>query len=301
MTQCVAEKKNGERCTRNAEKGSLTCWQHRVGKTSPSRSPSPKPSKAAVKPPKAPVEKTLKTVKTGASPEAKARKAADVQRVKKRKLAAIETLKRVPTFPAPRLAFFEKQSELLCGQHALNNFFRNTNGVSPRFVSTDRQDYVYQTAGTFDLLSFCRARAVLLAAEMGHEFEAEAAENVACHDGGNYDVNLLHAAAHEAVPHARMSDIVYDSSERIYEHGGHEYVGPALLEAHLRSSLNAGLIVNISAAHYVAVVHVGNDPQSGWVIVDSIGGPPKVSYTAQGVMIAIIARGFVAAFSITLP
>jgi hypothetical protein len=125
--------------------------------------------------------------------------------------------------------------------------------------------------------------------------EENAAENFDCLDEGNYDIYLLQAAARKAAPFAIISDLIYSSSEIVYD----GKVGPESLVRDMERSRKTGLLVNFGGEHYVTVVNIGND--NGWVIVDSLGSRPAVSYTAKGVMSAITARGYEAAFSIAMP
>jgi hypothetical protein len=327
MTICQAFTRNGKgpQCSREAEKGKKFCWQHEGGKASPSKK-SPSRSTSPHRVPQTVSEKKLKAVKpkkvlTQKEQDALRDALENKRRGKEgnaisnmRKQRAREDLQGIERFQARALYFFEAQSEALCGQHSLNNFFGNCaatrdDGRYPDFISTESDDVRVESGGndadTFNLKAFCKLRILELEEEVGFPLEADAEENIECQQGGNYDIQLLHSAVERCSNDAdlHVSDIIYSDSTVEYREplaaGGHVLLtGPELLMFLLQRNTNTGLIVNLSGVHYVAVVNIG-PADEGWVIIDSLKNRPTTSYSASGVFTVITAMGYKAAFSIT--
>jgi hypothetical protein len=196
------------------------------------------------------------------------------------------------------LYFYEGQSALKCGQHALNNLLGNIRKGrldSPLFVSTSRKDgVIIEIKGsrvTFDLHSFCKERAQLFSIELDNALDARAAEAVACFRSGNYDIYLLCNAVQAALgAKVTVSDVVYRKSKKEVDGikiKAHDYL--LNLMDH-----KSGLIVNLKASHYVCVVYI----YGMWTIIDSIKNKVMEFENAEDALDYLEEKKFSAAFAV---
>jgi len=174
-----------------------------------------------------------------------------------------------------RLAFFERQRERLCGQHALNNLFQNYGGRAPALFVSGRAG-----KGQFDLRRFAQDRCRRLGSELQLDAGDDALE---CFNDGNYDIYLLEAAVNAQRGFAAQTlPFANDPHRRAH----------AALRAAMGARGTVGLLVNYGGWHWTAVVDRGD----GWVEIDSVRSTPPRLLTAAQMVARLEAQGYVAAF-----
>jgi hypothetical protein len=201
------------------------------------------------------------------------------------------------------LYFYEGQSALKCGQHALNNLLGNIRKGRlsfPLFIS-EAKGALLENHGdydTFNLQTFCKERAEGLKHEMEYEDEFSEADfakikqdAIACFARGDYDIYLLCDAVKKALKaRVTVSDVIYRGSKKDVE--GVKISDREYLESLMDSK--SGLIVNLKASHYICVVYM----HGGWTAIDSIGKSVIELKNSKEVLDFIEKKKFAAAFAV---
>jgi 8-oxo-dGTP pyrophosphatase MutT (NUDIX family) len=175
--------------------------------------------------------KIAKVAKKGGAKKKTTRK--NVKGIKTKVSVAKTTLKH-SKFIITSKFYTERQSSLLCGQHALNHLVQE-----PKFISKDPNTKTYlQADGKIDLQGYCNH--VLKGAKK--DLGTAAAEAISCPKSGNYQADILVKVLKE--------ELQYNVQELPFNTRG---IAP-LKEVLSKPTQNLlGLLINVGASHWVAV------------------------------------------------
>jgi len=210
--------------------------------------------------------KIAKVAKKGGAKKKATRK--NVKGTKAKSSVAKTTVKH-STFVLKSKFYTERQSSLLCGQHALNHLVQE-----PKFMSKDSNTKTYRHAnGKIDLQGYCNH--VLKAAKK--DLGSAAAAAISCPTSGNYQADILVKVLKE--------ELQYKVQELPFNKRG---IAP-LKEVLSNPTPNLlGLLINVGASHWVAVSsRIEKDKH---VYIDSMNLPTKFQAMTNDQLVAYLSR-----------